>query len=423
MKQLKVLLLVFGLLFCCFEKGSAKVYDVPYNNYLTNQTNANVFTVIDSNQDGTTWKYQQDGSCYNCYSKRKDADDWLITPGINLEAGVTYLFNMRAYVNATANPALLDVYVGKSASATLAMSEVILSSVNVTKCGSRPFENKSFTVAESGVYYFGIHNISNAGASVNIEEVHVNRGLTADSPGSISSLRAIPDPEGYLKATIKFKAPSRTYANTDIPADTQIDYMIDKKIIGSSLPGQNVELEASVSSSGDHEFSIVPYIGENPGPEARVKEYVGVDYPAQVKNINIKVVSDGILFSWDPVGKTGPFGHPVRPEEVTYYICAVYMDSYWFDFGTIGKDIQDTTYFFLCDPSEWFPNVQDFFIISSNEKGDTFSDIVTIDFTGLSIVTDTPPSDNSAFDLMGHKLDASTSKGLMIKDGKVILVK
>ena len=70
------------------------VLEPPYYQNFENANSMNTLTILDENNDGTTWSFlENDGSnqpAVQISYAEDNHDDWLILPGLNLKAGVLY---------------------------------------------------------------------------------------------------------------------------------------------------------------------------------------------------------------------------------------------------------------------------------------------------------------------------------------------
>ena len=141
------------------------VASVPYTADLTNQDTFDLFTVIDNNSDGYTWKWYNTskGARYS-YSEEDDADDYLITLPISLEAGKNYKVTVAA-ANSYAGwyTENMEVLVGKTATAA-GLTQTVIEDTEVDDDEFTDFTG-TFTVSESGNYYVAIHCTSEADQS------------------------------------------------------------------------------------------------------------------------------------------------------------------------------------------------------------------------------------------------------------------
>lgn len=69
---------------------------VIYSNYFATEDDFNAWTVLDANEDGATWKYNEEGDpshVYYEFHSTNSADDWIISPAIVSEQSGTLAIN------------------------------------------------------------------------------------------------------------------------------------------------------------------------------------------------------------------------------------------------------------------------------------------------------------------------------------------
>ena len=148
-------------------KGKETPYFVDFANnyYNVNQKN---FTIINNNNDDRFWEFCPPHyiggqslcgavACSN-YSGSTNMDDWFITPGIALKAGITYHY--KSYVHGpTANVPYIEhgeVWMGKAKT----VESMTMPVIPTTRVCDYMYIEADFTVPEDGDYYFGIHSVS-----------------------------------------------------------------------------------------------------------------------------------------------------------------------------------------------------------------------------------------------------------------------
>lgn len=156
-KAQRVLLLLVGVLGVMLPTSAQTPV---YSNDFSTSALFNAMTVVDANNDGSTWSRNSGGYAEYHYSSSNVANDWLITPGITLEAGKTYQFDIEAWARSTTYPERLEVKLGTAATAA-GMTTDVIASTNITSTSHVTLTNNTVTVASTGVYYFGVHAISN----------------------------------------------------------------------------------------------------------------------------------------------------------------------------------------------------------------------------------------------------------------------
>lgn len=425
-----ILFLFVSFIFNIATQAQDTVYEVPYRNYFEDEEWHDDYLVVDANQDGDTWfksriRIEQIG--------KYEADDWFFLPCIHLEAGKAYQFCMMARITSIYRPATLEVLLGNSPEPD-EMTKVIMKPFEVNTVNSDYYqtcENRCFYVETSGDYFFGVHNLSEEGHSVEVYEIDVENGIVPESPMPVIEPLVQPDPVGHRYATIGIYGPRFNMNRDRIPLDAVIEYEVDGQIVGSSHPEEYVEFQVEVDKNDFHEFRIAPVLNGNPGPKVRVIEYVGQDYPLSPKNFNVEMRPEGFYFTWDYVPDVGLYGFPVIPEEVVYTVGAADEDRC--REGYVGWSEEDTNLhqnwlFYPCDYSIW-EGTYWFCVAAINEKGYAKCPWVKVVIDPSSIVSIQTISDSSdsqqIYNLSGHKQGAP-HPGLNIiqKDGvtKKILI-
>ena len=145
------------------EKPAPTQIDVlPYSNDFSDTSLQKHFSIIDANNDGSTWSFYS-GSVRYKWSTSNAGDDWLISPAIKLVAGKKYHFSINAKAETASWAEKVEVKAATEATAeALSAGSVVIPEENVNYATFKPLENEEFTVSTSGYYYFGVHAISDA---------------------------------------------------------------------------------------------------------------------------------------------------------------------------------------------------------------------------------------------------------------------
>lgn len=131
-------------------------YMPPYSQDFTDEASLNRYTIIDGNNDNETWRYY--GNCAVIWVAEKlDHDDWLILPAVKLEGGTTYKLSFDASV-LYGSTETYEVKLGTSPKADAMLTDLI----DVTEINNTAYtpQTVDITVPETGVYYIGIHALS-----------------------------------------------------------------------------------------------------------------------------------------------------------------------------------------------------------------------------------------------------------------------
>ncbi len=139
--------------------------EVPYTNNFNTAASFNLLTILDNNNDGNVWKWSSSysgggrASFYN--SKTIDADDWLLSPPINLKAGATYSISFDANTAVSNDVDYMDVAFGQGFFTE--KYNTIFDHIVLNTPVSNTYTCDTIVPSKTGVYYFGFHCTSVAG--------------------------------------------------------------------------------------------------------------------------------------------------------------------------------------------------------------------------------------------------------------------
>lgn len=242
----------------------AKVDALPYANALNSADLFADFGVTDSNSDGSTWSYDSSYGTVYKWNSNNDANDWLISPAIKLEAGKKYHFAIDAKAAGASFPEKFEVKIGKEAKAS-ALTQSVLAEVTVTSTEFVTYENENVSVSETGYYHFGIHATSDADQfRLAVANFLVEAGVEATAPDAVTDLKAVATGD-KLEVTVSFKAPTKTVGGDDLTDLTKIDILRDGKVIKSLTEGVTPGAELSYVDNdealtvGTHVYQVIPY--------------------------------------------------------------------------------------------------------------------------------------------------------------------
>lgn len=139
--------------------------DVPYTNNFNTAASMDLLTILDNNHDGNVWKwgrtYSGGGRAEFYNSKTIDADDWLLSPPINLKRGATYSITFDANTAVSNDVDYMDVAYG--CGIQVDKYKPIFDHIVLNTPVSNTYSNTTIVPDKSGVYYFGFHCTSVAG--------------------------------------------------------------------------------------------------------------------------------------------------------------------------------------------------------------------------------------------------------------------
>ena len=305
---------------------------VPYTADLTQQDTFGLFTVIDANEDGSTWNWDDGYHTNYNYDVDNAADDYLVTLPVQLEAGKNYNVVVNAY-NAGITERF-EVLLGKEPTAQ-GLTTTVIQPIEVTFDDAMGEEYEGlFTVNEDGKYYIAIHAISDADMfrlMVNYLTIEFGAEPTAPAAPAIS---AVADELAELKARITVTAPTTAIDNSLLTSNvTRIDILRDGAVVGALedvAPGMDATYVDEPDYVGNHTYQAIPYNESGKGLKSeKVTIYVGPDVPSPVSNLMAADGYDIVALNWDKVGNIGENGGPVNPATVDYLVWSTFTEQGW----------------------------------------------------------------------------------------------
>lgn len=269
------------------------------------------FTIIDANNDGSTWVYWHDNTAtqrdwaYCYYNDENDQDDWLITPAYWLEAGTQYTYSFVYTLRNSYNPASIEWFVGQEPTVA-GMTQRATDVIRITDTGDQDPTPGSFTfsVPVTGKYYIGVHDITEKDKfGIYLWDLEISKGARLTAP-ALGELKAVADPDGKLRASLKYTCPTTTVNGNPLSAITRVTFLRDGEEIYTTedtAPGAVIETNDIKVPEGIHTYTAVAYNGDEESPDAIGKIYVGVNVPGAPSNlVGFFGEHDGqVIFNWE----------------------------------------------------------------------------------------------------------------------------
>lgn len=309
------------------------VMTIPYMADLRQEAIFKGFTVIDANQDESTWNWEDGYYTNYTYNSENAGNDWLISPRLQLQGGKRYSLIVNALTSGYTE--CFEVKIGREKTAE-GMSMAVMNPVYVTTWDDAGEDYEStFSVDEDGIYYVGIHAISEADMDrLTVNSITVEDGPVSTAPGPLNIV-ATPNTEGDLQVTIQLKAPTTTYDGSALSTNlTRIDILRDGELVGSIedvAPGSRHTYSDEPDEPGYHTYQAIPYNADGKGQKSeKVTVYVGVDTPTEIENFMAQDKQTAVGLTWDKVGNEGSNGLYVNPTRVDYTIYRTMWTEGWF---------------------------------------------------------------------------------------------
>lgn len=315
------------------------VLEPPYYQGFDNASALSTLTVLDENNDGTTWQFlENDGSNQSAVSisyAEVDHDDWLVLPALNLKAGVLYNLSYRVATMGASFPEELEVKYGAEPNAA-AMIHEVASKTEYTN-DQYVTVKKELTVDKDQVVYIGFHCTSNADwcYQLVLDDIKLE-GNSLKAPDATTKLSATPATDGSLKVRIDFTAPDKAIDGTKLTSDLDVYILRDGaelQQMSAIKPGQDYYYMDNYAVQGLNTYSIIACNSEGTGRESKsVEAYVGEDTPSKVQNIKTSVGDNVITLTWDAV-TTGEHGGHMSTEGMSYNVYEIFE-------GDTGADLE-----------------------------------------------------------------------------------
>lgn len=305
-----------------FVSGMAQV-PLPLDAEFCNGATMDGYTVVDANNDGITWAPKESGIIAIKYSLVRANDDWFITPGIALQAGMVYDMMYVAHSAGTKYTETFEISLGTFPTA----DGMQISLLPPTEFNMKRLERHlHFTPPTDGIYYIGFHAMSprdQLGAE--IEEIHITTPQEGRVPEGVSGLTVTPDMNGLRKAEVMFVAPTETYSGTPLSALTEIRVLRNGEVVKTytnPTPGEEIKYIDEPPVAGEYVYGVTTTNSYGDGPTITAKyEYVGHERPeVPFDGRAVETQNRGEVYvSWDAVTKD-VLERPLTADDVTYTV-------------------------------------------------------------------------------------------------------
>ena len=305
--------------------------NVPATFNLTQQDVFSTFTVIDANEDGKTWNWSASYGTNYSYSSTKAGDDYLVSAGIQLEAGKAYKVSVVAKAYDIDYPEKLGVKVGQEPTVEgltiTAIPETVL-----TNDVEEELEGE-FVAPEDGVYYVALHATSDPDMwRLYVSSLSIEKGPEPTAPAA-PVISVEPGVEGALKANVTINVSSNAINGSALSGNlTTVELFCDGELLNTFenvAPGSTLTFVDEPQTKGTHVYQAVPYNESGVGQKSeKVTVFIGQDLPGNVENFEVvSTTANTVTFTWDPV--KGANGGYINMAEAQYSVVALDIEEFW----------------------------------------------------------------------------------------------
>lgn len=308
----------------------------------------NYFTVIDANNDGYTWKWNNRAEIEG--NDEEANDDWLITPAIHLKADRLYYLSYTYWLqNGIFYPQTYEIKAGTGTTVADMTTEVLGKTVLNKGFASEGDDKCNLVVPTEGNYNIGFHNVSDQGGTMRLLSIEVTEGLMLSSPKAPEDLTVTPGEDGELSATVSLKAPLTDASGAALKGLSKLEVLRSGsdgkfsvvKTFTSPAIGEELSFEDTGMGNGTVTYKAVAYDSNGLAGlySEEVSAYCGQDVPSAPTNAKITVTdSYKAHVTWDAPAK-GKNGHYINPDELTYTVYEA--DDYVYGWDAAAEDISE----------------------------------------------------------------------------------
>lgn len=299
-------------------------YALPHTFPIEENVDVDQFTIIDANNDGTTWFFENRGN-FNVFTITENAtnpkDDWLITPPVKVKASNSVRMQFVARVAALNFPEDMEIKAGKGNTVEAMTVEVQKSTVY--KNTSYAVYDVSFTVPEDGNYCIGFHAVSPADQyELYIDDIVLEEGAALDGPKKVENLKLTPAPMGAHECEVECVAPKTTVNGGELNnfkvnvfRGTQLVQTFDNVEAGEELGFTDEDVP-----NGFNTYNVVAVSAQGvPSDTVKAEAYVGYGTPRVAEGCKLRVIDGNLVAMWNTPKTDGINGY-VDPSRVSHNI-------------------------------------------------------------------------------------------------------
>lgn len=283
----------------------------PYSQDFTDNDALASFTIIDANNDGKVWTVYN-GAARMSYNSSLEMDDWMITPGIKVEAGKLYIVEFDTYGQGRSFIESIEVKYGNAAAPAAMTNEILPKTIlkddqgNGIQAAAPLHVSYNLLPTEDGTIFIGFHGVSDADQYyLFVDNLSISGARSTTAPAAVSDLTVTAAEDASLKATVAFTAPAKTIGGAALESLTKIAISRDGEALAEvqAAPGATVSyVDEAVPAPGVHTYTVVAHNAEGAGLAAEASAFVGNGVPAAPENVAYtEPVNGTIKLTWDAV--------------------------------------------------------------------------------------------------------------------------
>ncbi|MGN1245721.1 MAG: choice-of-anchor J domain-containing protein [Muribaculaceae bacterium] len=351
----------------------------PYSDDFSIAANLDGWTIEDTNADGCTWTAHEGGfSIPSSYSAVMD--DWLFTPGVELEPDKLYKVDFEVHGTLNGAPELIEIMYGNKPESD-AMNESVIDTLLIAT--SQPVSVSGYvTSGDLRTFHVGIHGVSNPfTGGLNVTGFAVSEPVNLSAPNRVSDLEL---KRGYSTSPlveISFKAPDTQIDGEDLTSLTKIEISRHDvgvvKVIEAPAFASVIEFADELPSNGYYLYTITPYNEYGAGGCSMRSIQVEAGTPSTPTILTATETSDEgkVKISWDAVSSDTQ-GFPLENGSVTYTLVEIDGGQQ----NLVADNLKVTSYTYRAVPrgSQLFKQYAVSAVSKSAESGQKISEMLAL---------------------------------------------
>lgn len=345
----------------------------PYLETFDTQGDFDLYTVIDNNHDGSTWTWHEDRQCAQYFENEKNnADDWLITPPVHLQANHAYKIGFKARNSMAFFPEYIEARYGNSATVSGLNNDF----VEKTKLSDEQYHlfEKEFSTSKDQVFYLGIHAVSDYGAAkIFVDSIQITDQGCLEGPDSVTNFTVTPDPTADIIANLQFTLPTKKVNGDALTEISKVVVTRNGEVLKeftSPKVGATLTCEDDEADEEFNTYTVTAYNKVGNGRPATIRAFIGLDKPSKPQNVQGTYGTDDMTLSWNKATTPGANGGLVLSDQVSYnvYHAVNVKDD---QVEQLIATTKDTSHKLAFNNSTGAQAVEHYFIGAKNEKGES----------------------------------------------------
>ncbi len=332
------------------------------------------YTVVDADADRLTWIVSPIDRAVvirwnNDAPDSEHKDDWLMTPGMRMEAGKVYhlTFGERKLYDAET----LEVRMGRNPRIE-EMTRVLLPAHTVAndRADIREIE---ITVDADGIYFIGFHATSprNSGA-LYISSLSMSEGVASGAPKGVADMSLTPAADRSHSVTVAFTAPSQAMDGSALTAIDGVDVYRDGEKIGTApaSPGATGSYVDNGAHQGVNIYTLRARNGAGSGSPVEQSVFVGWDEPNRAERVRAREIDTyGVVNVTWSAPELDNNNSVLTEEALRYDVFMTSQSPQGVNTAKVGTDIKGTSHTVtVCTPDE--QRFVEFSVVAKTEGGD-----------------------------------------------------